>query len=65
MGSIDPLKDAKANEVEVSAGLRTRRSIVESQGRDFDKHVRDHEAEKRTFSENAASPEFDQASKEA
>jgi lambda family phage portal protein len=65
MGSIDPLKDAKANEVEVSAGLRTRRSIVESQGRDFDKHVRDHEAEKRTFSENVASPEFDQASKKA
>jgi hypothetical protein len=38
---------------------------VESQGRDFDKHVRDYEAEKRTFSENVASPEFDQASKEA
>jgi capsid protein len=49
MGSIDPLKDAKASEVEVNAGLRTRRSIVESQGRDFDKHVRDHESEKRTF----------------
>lgn len=51
MGSIDPLKDAKASEVEVKAGLRTRRSIVESQGRDFDKHVRDHEAEKRAFEE--------------
>jgi lambda family phage portal protein len=52
MGSIDPLKDAKASEVEVNAGLRTRRSIVESQGRDFDKHVRDYESEKEAFQES-------------
>ncbi|HYX35784.1 MAG TPA: phage portal protein [Oligoflexus sp.] len=49
MESIDPLKDARANEVEVNAGLRTRRSIVESQGRDFDKHIREYKAERSTF----------------
>jgi lambda family phage portal protein len=49
MESIDPLKEAKASEVEVQAGLRTRRSIVESQGRDFDKHVREYESEKEIF----------------
>jgi capsid protein len=51
MESIDPLKEAKASEVEVQAGLRTRRSIVESQGRDFDKHIREYEAEKKIFTE--------------
>ncbi|HYX32284.1 MAG TPA: hypothetical protein VE954_04170 [Oligoflexus sp.] len=49
MESIDPLKDAKANEVEVNAGLRKRRSIVESQGRDYDKHRREYEEEKGDF----------------
>jgi lambda family phage portal protein len=57
MGSIDPLKDAKANDVEVNAGLRTRRSIVESQGRDFDKHVRDYGTEKLTFEQPTLSVE--------
>lgn len=52
MESIDPLKEAKANETEVSAGLRSRRSIIESQGRDFDKHVRECSDERGIFTDN-------------
>ena len=37
MESIDPLKEAKANEVEIETGAKSRRFIVESQGWDFDK----------------------------
>jgi lambda family phage portal protein len=52
MESIDPLKEAKANQVEVEAGLRTRRSIIESQGRDYDKHKREYEEEETFFANN-------------
>ncbi|MDQ3231869.1 MAG: hypothetical protein M3Q07_08625, partial [Pseudobdellovibrionaceae bacterium] len=51
MGSIDPLKEAKAHEVEILSGVKSRRSIVESQGRDFDKQAREHEVEKNIFSD--------------
>ncbi|SMF80759.1 phage portal protein [Pseudobacteriovorax antillogorgiicola] len=37
MPSIDRLKDAKADEVELANGTTTRREIVESKGKDYDK----------------------------
>ncbi|RYZ89937.1 MAG: phage portal protein, partial [Proteobacteria bacterium] len=37
MQSIDPLKDAKANEVKLSTGVVSRRFLVEEEGRDYDK----------------------------
>ncbi len=49
MESIDPLKEAKANEVEVDTGVRSRRSIIEGQVRDFDKHVREYQEELKIF----------------
>jgi capsid protein len=52
MESIDPLKDAKAHEVDVRNGLDSRRSIVESRGRDFDKLLRELEEEKAFFAPN-------------
>lgn len=51
MESIDPLKEARANEVDVENGVKSRRMIVESQGRDFDKHWREYEEERRIFSD--------------
>ncbi|HET9235905.1 MAG TPA: phage portal protein [Oligoflexus sp.] len=50
MESIDPLKDAKAHEVDVKNGFDSRRSILESRGRDFDKLMRELEEEKPFFS---------------
>ncbi len=41
MQSIDPLKDAKADEVRLSCGVVSRRSIVEEQGRDYEKLKRE------------------------
>lgn len=41
MQSIDPLKDAKADEVRLNSGVASRRSIVEEQGRDFEKLKRE------------------------
>ncbi len=49
MGSIDPLKEAKAHEVEILSSVKSRRSIVESQGRDFDKNARECSEERLTF----------------
>jgi lambda family phage portal protein len=49
MESIDPLKDAKAHEVNVANGFDSRRSIVEGRGRDFDKLMRELEEEKTFF----------------
>ncbi len=43
MQSIDPLKDAKAEEVRLSIGVQSRRCIVEEQGRDFEKLKREIE----------------------
>ncbi len=52
MESIDPLKDAKAHEVDVRNGFDSRRSIVEGRGRDFDKLMRELEEEKSFFAPN-------------
>jgi lambda family phage portal protein len=52
MESIDPLKDAKAHEVDVRNGFDSRRSIVEGRGRDFDKLMRELEEEKAFFAPN-------------
>ncbi|HYX37114.1 MAG TPA: phage portal protein [Oligoflexus sp.] len=49
MESIDPLKESKSNECDIKNGIRSRRSIIESQGRDFDKHVREYTAEADIF----------------
>lgn len=54
MGSIDPLKEAKANEVEILSGVKSRRSIVESQGRDFDKHARECREERELFPQESS-----------
>ncbi|HYX31481.1 MAG TPA: hypothetical protein VE954_00115 [Oligoflexus sp.] len=45
MQSIDPLKVVKADEVRLSSGVASRRSIVEEQGRDYEKLRREIEAE--------------------
>ncbi|WP_141732428.1 phage portal protein [Oligoflexus tunisiensis] len=50
MESIDPLKEARANEVDIENGVKSRRMIVENQGRDFEKHIREYEEEQRIFS---------------
>ncbi|HYX36386.1 MAG TPA: hypothetical protein VE954_25045, partial [Oligoflexus sp.] len=45
MQSIDPLKDAKADEIRLKSGVASRRSIVEEQGRDYEKLRREIENE--------------------
>lgn len=49
MESIDQLKEAKANETDISTGIRSRRSVIESQGRDYDKQVREFQDESSIF----------------
>jgi lambda family phage portal protein len=64
MESIDPLKEAKANETDINSGIKSRRYIVESQGRDFDKHQREYEEEKAIFQEPAfPSPDSEELKK--
>ncbi len=43
--SVDPPKDAKADEVRLLSGVASRRSIGEEQGRDYEKLKREVEAE--------------------
>ncbi|HYX38527.1 MAG TPA: phage portal protein [Oligoflexus sp.] len=45
MQSIDPLKDAKADEVRLNSGVASRRSLVEEQGRDYEKLKREIDSE--------------------
>jgi capsid protein len=54
MEAIDPLKEAKASETEIAIGVKSRRYIVESQGRDFDKQIQEYEEEKDIFADPAA-----------
>jgi lambda family phage portal protein len=54
MEAIDPLKEAKASETEIAIGVKSRRFIVESQGRDFDKQIQEYEEENKIFSDPAA-----------
>jgi lambda family phage portal protein len=54
MQSIDPLKDAKADEVRLQSGVASRRSIVEEQGRDYEKLKREM-ADEKTPAERADS----------
>ncbi len=51
MESVDSLKESKSNECEINNGIRSRRSIVEGQGRNFDKHLRELQSEKMIFIE--------------
>ncbi|MDQ3231047.1 MAG: phage portal protein [Pseudobdellovibrionaceae bacterium] len=55
MEAIDPLKEAKANQTEIETGVKSRRFIVESQGRDYDKQQQEYEEEAKIFK-----PEFGQ-----
>ncbi|MDQ3232082.1 MAG: phage portal protein, partial [Pseudobdellovibrionaceae bacterium] len=50
MSSIDPLKDAKADEVKITRNMtESRRSVVERDGRDYEKLKREIEDEKIYF----------------
>ncbi|RYZ86708.1 MAG: phage portal protein [Proteobacteria bacterium] len=49
MQSIDPLKDARADEVRLSCGVVSRRSIVEEQGRDYEKLKREIDSDASKF----------------
>lgn len=45
MPSIDRLKDAKADEVEIRNGTNSRRQIFEGKGKDYDKVKRELKSE--------------------
>ncbi|MDQ3232125.1 MAG: phage portal protein [Pseudobdellovibrionaceae bacterium] len=64
MQSIDPLKDAKADEVRLSSRVASRRSIVEEQGRDYEKLLREIEAEARISKGLLEKDESDEGSTE-
>jgi lambda family phage portal protein len=55
MSSIDPLKDARADEVKITKNMtESRRSVVERDGRDFEKLKREIEDERKYFNQNSA-----------
>jgi capsid protein len=55
MQSIDPLKDAKADEVRLNSGVASRRSIVEEQGRDYEKMKREMASDSASIGRNESS----------
>jgi lambda family phage portal protein len=65
MQSIDPLKDAKADEIRLKSGVASRRSIVEEQGRDYEKLRREIESEMEHVVPREPSSEDDNEAKNA
>ncbi len=54
MSSIDPLKDARADEVKITRNMtESRRSVVERDGRDFEKLKREIDDERNYFNQKS------------
>jgi lambda family phage portal protein len=54
MSSIDPLKDARADEVKITKNMtESRRSVVERDGRDFEKLKREIDDERKFFNQES------------